>query len=161
MGTQAIYSWMPSVARVVAIDGFGIWPRGTLLCSPGQLAWPPKDPNETLDFVVDIAGAIAGNEGDSIMTLDVIIRPANPGDLSVVSSTADGTLAILWLTAGFAGTTYGVTVTIGTNSGRVIVRTIDLPVLALSTPPMVVGDLTDQSGAPITDQTNAPILITD
>jgi hypothetical protein len=161
MGTQAIYSWMPSVARVVAIDGFGIWPRGTPFCSPAQLTWPPKDPDDTLDFVIDIAGAIAGNEGDAIMTLDVIIRPDNAGDLTVVSSTADGTLAILWLTAGFAGTTYQVTATIGTNSGRVIARTINLPVLALATPVGLAGDLTDQTGAPITDQTDAPILVTD
>jgi hypothetical protein len=111
------------------------------------LAWPVKDPSE----------AIAGNEGDSIATLDVGISPNNPGDLTLQSSSADGDLAIMWFAAGFAGTTYAVTVTIGTNSGRIIGRTVNLPVLSLATPPVPPDAITDQTGAPIMDQADQPI----
>jgi hypothetical protein len=159
MATPASYSWIPSTARLVVLDGFGIAPRGTPPCAP-PLCWPAKDPSDTLDFILDISEAIAGNDGDAIATLDVVISPANPGDLTLQSSSADGTQAILWLTAGFAGTTYAVTVTAGTNAGRVIGRTINLPVVALATPPVPPGTLTDQTGAPITDQTDAPIITT-
>jgi hypothetical protein len=161
MATQAVYTWIPSTARVVVINGFGIVPRGAAPCpQPQPPYWPPKDPGDTLDYSVDISEAIAGNEGDVIMTLDVVISPNNPGDLTLQSSSADGDIAILWLTGGFAGTIYEVTVTIGTNSGRVIGRTINLPVVALATPPVPPSALTDQTGAPITDQTGAPILTT-
>jgi hypothetical protein len=161
MATQATYSWIPSTARVVLIEGFGMVPRGTPACpQPPQLCWPPKDPSDTLDYIVDISEAIAGNEGDAIMTLDVVIAPDNPGDLTLQSSSADGDIAILWLTAGVAGIIYEVTVTIGTNSGRVIGRTINLPVVTLATAPVPGSALTDQTGAPITDQTGAPILTT-
>ena len=162
MGTQAAYSWIPSTARVVVIEGYGPIPRGTPTCVASPvLWWPAKDPTDTLDFIVDISSVIAGNEGDAIMTVDVLISPDNPGDLTLRSSSADGDLAILWFTAGFSGTTYQVTVTIGTNSGRVIGRTINLPVVALATPPSPPQALTDQSGNPIMDQTDSPILVTD
>jgi hypothetical protein len=157
MGTPATYSWVPSTARVIIIDGFGIVPRGTVPILQPPLAWPVKDPTDTLDYVLDISEAVAGNEGDSIATLDVIISPNNPGDLTLQSSSADGDLAIMWLTAGFAGTTYSITITIGTNSGRVIGRTVSLPVLALATPPAPPDAITDQTGIPITDQTDQPI----
>jgi hypothetical protein len=160
MATPAAYSWIPSTARVIELDGFGQTPRGTLICQQMPLCWPPKDPTDTLDYVLDISEAIAGNEGDAIATLDVLISPDNPGDLTLQSSTADGGLAVLWLTQGFAGTVYQVTVTVGTNSGRVVGRTINLPVVALATPPVQPQDLTDQTGAPITDQTDVPITIT-
>jgi hypothetical protein len=161
MATQAVYNWIPSTARVVVIEGFGIVPRGAPPCPQAPaLYWPPKDPSDTLDYIVDISEAIAGNEGDAIMTLDVVISPDNPGDLTLQSSSADGDIAILWLTDGFAGTVYEVTVTIGTNSGRVINRTINLPLIALATPPVPPSALTDQTGAPITDQTGAAILTT-
>jgi hypothetical protein len=160
MATQATYTWIPSTARVVTLPGFGTIPRGTPPCQPAALCWPAKDPGDTLDFVLDISEAIAGNEGDAIATLDVVISPANPGDLTLQGTSADGDLAILWFSDGFAGTIYQVTVTVGTNSGRTIGRTINLPVVALATPPVPPGTLTDQTGAPITDQTDQPIITT-
>jgi hypothetical protein len=121
--------------------------------------WPAKDPSETLDYVLDISQALCGNDGDSISTLDIAISPTNAGDLVVQSSSADGTQAILWLTAGFAGTTYAVTVTIGTNSGRIIARTVNLPVVILANQAGTSGAITDQTGAPITTESGAPIVI--
>jgi hypothetical protein len=157
MSTPATYSWIPSTARVVVVDGFGPVPRGTLQTVPPPLAWPTKDPGDTLDYVFDICEALAGNDGDAIATLDVAIYPDNPGDLTLQSSSADGDQAILWLTAGFAGTTYAVTVTVSTNSGRFLNRTVSLPVLSLATPPAAQDDITPETGAPITTQTDQPI----
>ena len=160
MGTRATYSWIPSNARLVTVEGYGVVPRGSPTPVLKPLAWPAKDPTDTLDFVLDISDAIAGNEGDSIATLDVSISPDNAGDLVLQSSSADGDLAVMWFSQGVAGTVYAVTVTVGTNSGRVIGRTISLPVLALATPPVSGAALTDQIGSPLTDESDEPITVT-
>jgi hypothetical protein len=157
MGTPATFTWIPSTARIIVVEGFGTVPRGTLPLPSAPLAWPEKDPNDTLDYVFDISEAIAGNEGDAIATLDVLITPNNPGDLALRSSSADGTQAILWLTGGFAGTIYAVNVTVGTNSGRMIARTVNLPVVTLAVPPLQANDLLTDTGQPIDDQSGDPI----
>jgi hypothetical protein len=157
MGTPANITWLPSTARLIVLDGFGMIPRGTLQVAPHPLAWPVKDPSDLLDYVFDVSEALAGNEGDSIATLDVQISPSNPGDLTLNSSSAEGTQAILWLSQGFPGTTYAVTITIGTQSGRTIGRTVALPVLALATQTVPAAAITDQTGAPITDQNDNPL----
>ncbi len=157
MGTPASFTWVPSTARVVVLDGFGAIPRGSLQLPQLPLSWPSKDPGDTLDYIIDISEAVSGNEGDSIATLDVQVMPSNPGDLILQSSSADGLQAILWLAQGAPGTVYAVNVTIGTNSGRVIARTIDLPVVALASSAVPPNAITDQTGAPLEDQGLAPI----
>ena len=159
MGTPAQFVWQASTSRVVVPDGFGPYPRGTWQTVPQPLSWPVKDPGDTLDYVVDLSRALAGDTGDGIATLDVAISPSNSGDLSLTFSRADGERAILWLTGGLAGTTYAVTVVVGTQSGRTLSRTIALPVLALATPAPFGNDITDQTGAPLSDQTDGPITI--
>jgi len=139
------------------VEGFGPFPRGVLQTQPPALAWPVKDPADVLDYVFDLTDALAGNEGDSIATIDVSISPNNTGDLTLQSSRADGDQAILWLAAGIAGTTYAVTVVVGTNSGRVLSTTVSLPVESLATANVTTNDITDQTGAPLTDQTGAPL----
>jgi hypothetical protein len=74
------------------------------------------------------------------------------GDLTLNSSSAEGTQAILWLSQGFAGTTYAVTIIVGTQSGRTIARTVSLPVVALATQSVPAAAITTQTGSPITDQ---------
>ena len=160
MATPAQFAWQASTARLVVLDGFGPFPRGTWQTPPSPLSWPVKDPGDTLDYVVDFSRALAGDAGDGIATLDVAITPANVGDLSLTLSRADGDQAILWLTAGFSGTTYAVTVVVGTNSGRTLSRTIGLPVVTLSIPVPFGTDITDQTGAPLTDQTGLPLTTT-
>ncbi len=160
MGTPAQFSWQPTTARVVTIQGFGPFPRGIWQTTPPNLVWPVKDPGDTLDYVVDLSAALAGDGGDGIATLDVAITPANSGDLTLMSSRADGNQAILWLSDGLTGTTYGVTVVIGTNSGRVLSRTISLPVQSLAMPMPFGNDITDQNGVPLTDQFGDPLTVT-
>lgn len=157
MGTPAQFVWQASTARVVVVDGFGPFPRGTWQTLPTPLSWPVKDPGDTLDYVVDFSRALAGDVGDGIATLDVAITPANAGDLTLAFSRADGDQAILWLTGGFTGTTYAVSVVVTTQSGRGLSRTVGLPVQTLSVPAPFGTDITDQTGAPLTNQVGDPL----
>jgi hypothetical protein len=149
MPTVASHLWRPSTARRVVLDGFVPIPRGTLPIAARPLVWPAKDPADVLDFEIEIGPALAGNDGDGIATIDVVVN----------SMAADGTRAVFWLSGGQVGTTYSVQITLGTAGGRTIGRAVLLPVqsLAAATPPL--NALTDDTGAVITDQAGNPILI--
>ncbi len=158
MSTPATHTWQPTTARTVVVEGFGPYPPGVLQTQPPALIWPVKDPGDVLDYVFNVSDALAGNDGDAIATLDVSISPNDSGDLTLHSSSADGDLAILWLSGGVAGTTYAVTVVVGTDSGRIFSRTVSLPVAALATPSSSASNvITDQAGAPITNQAGAAL----
>lgn len=146
MPTVANHLWRPSNARYVQIEGFVPTPRGAVAVSPQTSAWPMKDPGDTLDYIFDIAPALTANPGDAIATLDVTVSPDNAGDVSLVSASADGTKAVLWLSGGQAGTTYTITVSVTTAGGRALVRSIALPVMALSTIPVSANSLETPSG---------------
>jgi hypothetical protein len=123
------------------------------------LAWPAKDPGDTLDYVFDIMPALAANAGDGISTLDVVISPAQAGDLTLAASSVDGTRAVLWLTGGQANIVYAVTLTIGTAGGRSLVRTVSLPVSQLSVTVAPVNALTTPGGTALTGPSGAPLTL--
>jgi hypothetical protein len=158
MATPAIHVTKPSVARTVTLDAFIPVPRGSTAVAPPLLTWPTKDPNDVLDYQLNIAPALIGNEGDSIATLDVLITPGNPGDLTLNQAEADGASAVLWLSGGQAGTIYTITVTISTVSGRALQRSILLPVLLLSVVPVPAAAIDVSTGAVLTDQNGNPVL---
>jgi hypothetical protein len=141
------------------IDSFVPVPRGAAAAAPPPLNWPTKDPRDVLDYQLDIAPAVVGNPHDAIATLSVSSAPDNPGDLSINSAVADGTSAVVWLAGGQAGTVYTVTLLITTTSGRTIQRSILLPVLELSVPPVPANALQTTIGVVVTDQNGNPILI--
>ena len=122
MATTANHVWRPSAARVLVMDGFVPGPRGVPVQTAATSTWPAKDPADVLDYQFDISPALTGNDGDAVATLDVSISPSNPGDLSLASAAADGARAVLWLQGGQAGTTYIVTLTVGTQAGRTLSR---------------------------------------
>jgi hypothetical protein len=157
MTTPANHLWRPSNARYLQIDGFVPNPRGPQIPPPSPLKWPTKDPSDTLDYVFDITPALSANSGDAISTLDVTISPNNPGDVTLASATADGNLAVLWLTGGQAQTTYTVTITISTSGGRTLARSVSLPVIALASVPAPASALTTPSGQALTDPTGTPL----
>ncbi|MGE4482001.1 hypothetical protein [Acidocella sp.] len=159
MTTPATYLWRPSNARYVQIDGFVSVPRGPQVPPPKPLVWPEKDPGDTLDYVFDISPALTANPGDVINTLDVTVSPANPGDLTLVSAAADGPRAVLWLSGGQALTNYTVTVKIGTVGGRMLTRSITLPVVTLASVPAPQAALTTAAGQALTDPTGTPLTI--
>ncbi|WP_419757346.1 hypothetical protein [Acidisoma sp.] len=159
--TPAIHTWKPSAARTLTITGFTPRARGACPApTAGSIvAWPVKDPADVLDYVYDISSAIWGDEGDSIAFLNITISPAAAGDLTLTSTTSNGHQAILWLSAGQSGTTYSVTLTIGTLAGRGFQRTVMLPCLSLSVEPPLGTELVTNTGAPIVDQSGNPIFI--
>ena len=161
MSTPAIHSWKPTAARTLTISGFTPFARGACPPTPpgSAAAWPAKDPADVLDYVYDITPAIWGDEGDSIAFLNVTITPGLTGDLTLASSSSNGPLAILWFSAGQSGTTYAVTLAIGTLAGRSFQRTLMLPCLSLSTEPPLGTELVTDSGAPLLDQNGNPIFI--
>lgn len=154
----ASHVWRPSAARLIALDSFVSVPRGTVASALPPLAWPIKDPADVLDYQFDIGSALTGNDGDAISTLDVAIAPSAPGDLALASAAADGARAVLWLSGGQAGTTYVVTVTVGTQAGRTLSRSVLLPVLSLATQPVPDNALVTDLGTPLTDQNNNPLI---
>ena len=158
MPTPATHVWKPSNARTVVLDSFIPVPRGSTAMAPPPLNWPTKDPADVLDYQFDISPALVGNDGDAIATLDVTIEPANPGDLVLNSATTDGALAIVWLSGGQPGTIYTVNLVITTVNGRTINRTILLPVLYLSVPPIPPNALITDTGVVLTDQNGNPVL---
>ena len=159
MPTPATHVWKPSNARTVVLDSFIPVPRGSTAVAPPPLNWPTKDPVDVLDYQFDISPALVGNDGDAIATLDVTIEPANPGDLILNSATTDGAVAILWLSRGQSGTVYTVNLVITTFNGRTINRSILLPVLYLSVPPIPTNALITEQGVVLTDQNGNPVLI--
>ena len=159
MATVAGHVWKPSAARVLVMDGFVPGPRGVPYPAP-PATWPAKDPADVLDYQFDIAPALTGNDGDAVATLDVSISPANTGDLSLASAAADGSRAVLWLQGGQSGTTYLVTLTVGTQAGRTLSRSVSLPVVALTaSAASAAGALTTDTGAPLTDGSGNPLLL--
>jgi hypothetical protein len=158
MPTIASHAWIPSMARTVTLDAFVPVPRGANPTPPATPSWPLKDPGDTLDYQFDIAPALIGNDGDAISTLDIAILPAATGDLALTSTTANGARAVLWLSSGQSGTTYTITLTIGTQAGRTIARSVLLPVASLATPTIVEDSLLASDGTPLVDQNGNPIL---
>ncbi len=158
MATPAVHISKPSSARTVLLDAFIPVPRGSTAVAPPPLNWPTKDPNDVLDYQLNISPALIGNEGDSIATLDVLIAPDNPGDLTLNEIQADGPSAVLWLSGGQAGTVYTVTIIISTINGRTLQRSILLPVLLLSAPPVPSNAIDIAAGVVLTDQNGNPVL---
>jgi hypothetical protein len=156
--TPATHVWKPSVARRVTLDAFVPVPRGSVAVAPAPLNWPTKDPADILDYEFDISPALIGNEGDSIASLGVAITPSNPGDLTLSSAAADGCAAVLWLAGGQAGTVYTVTIAITTANGRTVQRSVLLPVLYLSQPPVPTNAIETNTGLVITDQNGNPVV---
>ena len=160
MTNPITYIWKPSSARSVVIDSFVAVPRGSIAAAPAPLNWPTKDPRDILDYQLDIAPAVLGNEADNIASLNASVTPSNPGDLTVNSIGADGTIAVLWLAGGQAGTVYTVTISITTTNGRTIQRSVLIPVLELSVPSMPANAIQTSVGVFLTDQNGNPVLAT-
>lgn len=158
MPTTATHVWKPSVARTVTLDAFIPVPRGATPTPAVLPSWPLKDPADLLDYQFDIAPALIGNDGDAIATLDIAITPSNPGDLALTATSADGARAVLWLGGGQVGITYVVSLSIGTQAGRSLARSVLLPVAQLAVPGSSQNGLVTSDGLTLTDQNGNPIL---
>lgn len=152
--------WQPSSARSVALDGLLPLPRGVIPADLPPLVWPIKDPGDVLDYSLDLSASLAGDPTDQVVSVSVSTVPSGgAGDLLVGRTVASGTSAVVWLSAGVAGTTYAVQLSVGTLKGRVIGRTVLLPVQSLATAAAPANPLTTEAGSIVTDQNGNPILV--
>jgi hypothetical protein len=87
-------------------------------------AWPPKDPDETLDFVMDWSERLAS--GDEI-TASVW---TDPDGIVTASDSMTTTTTTLWLSGGTLGETYTFTNTVTTDQGRIMQQTVKIKVKA-------------------------------
>ena len=158
MPTTATHVWRPSNARLATLDAFVPVPRGSVIQVP-VLNWPAKDPADVLDYQFDFSAALIGNDGDGVAAIDVVIQPNAPGDLSLLSVSADGATAVLWLSLGQVGTNYAVTLSIVTVNGRTIQRVVYLPVLLLSQPATPPGAIQTDTGASLVDENGNPVVV--
>jgi hypothetical protein len=158
MVTLVSHIWKPSRSRTITIDSFVPVPRGTTATVPTMLSWPSKDPVDILDYQLNIEPALVGNDGDTIESVDVEVDPNQPGDLAVDNVAADGYRVVVWLSSGQAGVIYNVTVKTTLASGRILQRTVLLPVLALSSPSVPGNAIQTTSMDPITDENGNPIV---
>lgn len=160
MATTVSQVWQPSTARSVSLDGLLPLPRGVLPADLPPLVWPAKDPGDVLDYELDISAAFAGDPTDAVSTVSVTIVPnLSSADVQVGRVVAQGAVAVLWLSSGQVGTVYSVQVSVGTVKGRVIGRTVLLPVQQLAAVQPPASPLTSDAGTIITDQNGNPILV--
>ena len=160
MSTTVSQIWQPSTARIVTLNGLLPLPRGVLPADLPPLVWPAKDPGDVLDYELDISAALAGDPTDQVATVAVTIVPnGDVGDLTLGSVVGQGAVAVLWLSAGVVGVVYSVQISIGTLKGRVIGRTVLLPVQQLAAVPPPTTPLFTDAGAVVTDQNGNPILV--
>ena len=164
----SIRSWQPrrSISSCRAASALSCWMgrcrvraarrpafRASRSCRPGQ-----RRIRQTCSTTPSTSRpALCGNPGDAVATLDVAITPSNPGDLSLASAAADGLRCVLWLQAGQPGTVYTVTLKIGTQNGRVLARSVLLPVIALANSVVPADSLLTDTGAPLVDSLGEPI----
>ena len=159
MATTASHIWRPSASRLLLLDGFIPGPRGFATDPAIPLRWPAKDPGDVLDYQLDISPALAGNDGDNIATIDALITPSNDGDLLLVSSGADGPRAVFWFQGGFSGVVYNVTIMIGTETGRMISRSVLLPVVTFALQAANNLPLTTEGGTALVDSDGNALIL--
>ena len=157
--TSATHVYRPSTARLVVLDGFVPVPRGAVAAPPVMLSWPVKDPSDVLDYVVDVSAAVAADDGDAIIDVTVSSSPNATGDLLLNSAAMDGTQVVMWFAAGISGTIYTVVVAVTLASGRVVSRSVALPVYSMSGPSPSSAVLVTDTGQDLTDEGGNPIVV--
>jgi hypothetical protein len=82
-----------------------------------------KDPEETLDYVVDWSGSKPGPWLTGDDTIATSTWPSPPSGITVASTSNTDTTATIWLSGGTTGQTYSFTNRIVTSAGRTAERT--------------------------------------
>lgn len=86
------------------------------------LSWPPKDPDEVLDYQIDWSERL---NGDTISTSTWTISGTD-SLLVEDSNEISGDLSIVWLSAGTLGKKYTLTNRITTAAGRTMDQSVNL-----------------------------------
>ena len=90
------------------------------------LKWPPKDPDELLDYVVNWEVRL---DGDTISTSDWAITPVSATDPLVEESASNTTTrTTIWLSGGVLDEIYEITNTVVTVGARTMEQTVKLQI---------------------------------
>lgn len=84
-------------------------------------SWPPKDPNENLDYEVDWTARL--EQGESMVSANFILVD---GTVVIGAQTLVGAVATVWLSGGADGETAHITCRGTTSVGRVYDETVRL-----------------------------------
>lgn len=88
------------------------------------LSWPPKDPDELLDYEIDWTKRMPASDSIAASTW---VAPT--GLSKVVESVIESNkVAVIWLAGGAVGETYPVLNTVTTQEGRIMQQTVRLKV---------------------------------
>lgn len=87
------------------------------------LSWPPKDPDEVLDYQIDWSERL---NGDTISTSSWTISGTGTTPLVEDSNEVSGDLSIVWLSGGTLGVKYTLTNRITTAAGRTMDQSVNL-----------------------------------
>jgi len=92
-----------------------------------MLTWPPKDPEEVLDYDIDWSQRL--DTGDTITgsTWEIADDDAT---LTIDSNSFSNTATKVWLSEGTLGSVYKLTNTITTDDGRTMEQTVKLKIRA-------------------------------
>lgn len=91
------------------------------------LAWPPKDPDEVLDYQIDWTERL---NGDTISTSAWTISAADEASPTLTEDSNDivSGNTVIWLSSGTIGIRYSLTNRITTAAGRTMDQTVYLRV---------------------------------
>jgi len=97
-----------------------------------ELIWPIKDPDEALDYDIDVVAALPAADGNIVTATAVILPVTVPPLAEDAAATIDNTNRRVkyFFSGGLDGTDYEIVCTITTDStpARTLERTIVLPV---------------------------------
>jgi hypothetical protein len=85
-----------------------------------SLKWPPKDPDEVLDYELDWTARLAGD------TIASSVWTASDPSITMETDSFSGTSTFLWLSGGDVGTTYRMLNHITTVGLRTMEQTVRL-----------------------------------
>jgi hypothetical protein len=76
------------------------------------------EPDDVLDYALDVSGPLLDSGGDSIASASVSVAPSGIGELSVQSIDVEDPIITAWLSGGVAGRHYTVRIEATTDGGR-------------------------------------------
>lgn len=88
------------------------------------LRWPDKDPSDVWDFTLDATAWVAAVE-DTLASAAVTCSPDTELTVGAITTTEAGLVSVR-LSGGQASTDYRVTLTLTTDAGRVLERSVML-----------------------------------
>lgn len=93
-----------------------------------SLRWPPKDPQETLDYSLKWEKELS-RLNDAIFDSFWRIEDNDDNSLTTSGNGVKGFITYIWLSGGEPGRTYKLVNTINTDAGRIYERTASLMVM--------------------------------